>query len=67
MSSLARFNSLIYEKLFRRTTTFAIVIAVGAIIGDRMVDGLAESIFSKLNEGRLWKDVRKQLNLDAPK
>lgn len=59
--------SIVYDKLLRKTSTFAMVIAVGAIFADRAVDSVAESAWEKINEGRLWKDVKKQLNLEGPK
>ena len=59
--------SFVYQRFFRKTSTFVVVIGVGAIFGDRLVDVFAEGLFSKINEGRLWKDVRRQLNLEGPK
>ena len=65
MSNLAKINSFLYEKIFRRSSTFAIFIGVSAIFLDRAVDGLAESIFANINQGRLWKDVKRQLKLEG--
>lgn len=65
--NFARFNSFLYEKIFRRTSTFALFIGVTAIFADHMVDGIADTLFAKINEGRLWKDVKRQLKLEAPK
>lgn len=59
--------AVVYDKLFKKTSTFAMVIVVGAIFADRAVDTIAETAWSRINEGRLWKDVKKQLNLEAPK
>lgn len=53
--------SFIYQKLFRKTSTFVLVIGVTAIFADRFVDVAAETAFAKINEGRLWKDVKKTL------
>lgn len=65
--SFARVSSFLYDKVFRRTSTFVVFIGVSAIFADRLVDGVADNVFAKINEGRLWKDVKKQLNLEAPK
>lgn len=62
-----KFIAIVYDKVFRKTSTFALAIALGAIFADRAVDVVAETAWEKYNEGRLWKDVKKQLNLDAPK
>lgn len=59
--------AVIYDKLFRKTSTFVIAIGVTAIFADRVVDVVAETIWEKVNEGRLWKDVKRNLNLEAPK
>lgn len=63
----SKIASVIYDKLFRKTSTFVVAIGVTAIFADRAVDGIAETIWEKVNEGRLWKDVKRNLNLDAPK
>lgn len=63
-SKLAAF---VYDKVFRKTSTFVVFIGVTAIFADRLVDNVAETAFAKMNEGRLWKDVKRQLNLEAPK
>lgn len=67
MASLQRVSSLLYNRVFRKTSTFVVLIGVTAIYADRLVDWTAETAFAKINEGRLWKDVKKQLALDAPK
>lgn len=67
MSALKKFSQFAYDKVFRRTSTFVVTIGILAIFADRAVDVIAETAFTKINEGRLFKDVRKQLNLDAPK
>lgn len=64
---MSKINQFLYQRIFRRTSTFVLFIGVSAIFVDRSVDGIAETAFAKINEGRLFKDVRKQLNLDAPK
>lgn len=57
----------LYENVFKKTSRFVILIGITAVFADRAVDGISEAIFAKINEGRLFKDVKKQLNLEAPK
>lgn len=64
MSKIANF---VYQKLFRNASSFVVVIGLTAVFADRFVDFSADSLFAKINEGRLFKDVKKQLNLEAPK
>ena len=63
----SKLSAFLYDKVFRRTSTFVVFIGVTAIFADRLVDTVADTTFAKINEGRLWKDVKKQLNLEAPK
>lgn len=63
----SKIAAVLYDKLFRKTSTFVVAIGVTAIFADRLVDGVAETIWEKVNEGRLWKDVKRNLNLEAPK
>lgn len=67
MSSVGKLSHFLYNRVFRKTSTFVVIIGVTAIYADRMVDWTAETIFSKINEGRLFKDVKKQLALESPK
>ncbi|KAG9510722.1 Cytochrome b-c1 complex subunit 9, partial [Fragariocoptes setiger] len=55
--------STLYRNIFRRSSTFAVAILVGAIFADRGVSVLAEAIFERINEGRLWKHVKEQRGL----
>lgn len=67
MSGSSSIISVIYQNVFKRTSTFALLIGVTAVFADRVVDVVCESAFEKINEGHLWKDVKKQLNSGAPK
>lgn len=64
---MEKISKLAYRRVFRKTSTFAAAIGIGAIFLDRAVDVAAETIWEKNNEGKLWKDVKKQLNLEVPK
>lgn len=61
MAFIRRAAQVLYQNVFQKTSTFVIFIGVTAIFADRLVDSVAETAFAKMNEGRLWKDVRKQL------
>ncbi|CAF99242.1 unnamed protein product [Tetraodon nigroviridis] len=54
---MALANSL-YQTLFRRTSTFAITIMVGAVFFERMFDQGGDAIFEQLNRGKLWKHIK---------
>ena len=41
----------VYNLLFRRTSTFAITIMVGAVVFERMFDQGGDAIFEQLNRG----------------
>lgn len=43
--------SAIYQNLFRRTSTFAITIMVGAVFFERIFDQGGDAIFEQLNRG----------------
>ncbi|XP_068609003.1 cytochrome b-c1 complex subunit 9 [Brachionichthys hirsutus] len=53
--SLAR---TVYNSLFRRTSTFAVGIIVGAVLFERMFDQGSDAIFEQLNRGKLWKHIK---------
>ncbi|XP_021268688.1 cytochrome b-c1 complex subunit 9 [Numida meleagris] len=44
-----------YSALFRRTSTFALTVVLGAVLFERAFDQGADAIFDRLNEGKLWK------------
>ncbi|KAM9178585.1 cytochrome b-c1 complex subunit 9 [Mergus octosetaceus] len=47
-----------YSSLFRRTSTFALSIVLGAVVFERAFDQGADAIFEHLNEGKLWKHIK---------
>lgn len=61
MSTLQKLSKFAYQNVFRKTSTFIVLIGVGAIFADRGVDVIAETIWEKKNEGRLWKDVKTRI------
>ncbi|NXV75350.1 QCR9 protein, partial [Atlantisia rogersi] len=48
----------VYSALFRRTSTFAFTIVLGAVVFERAFDQGADAIFERLNEGKLWKHIK---------
>ncbi|XP_042661718.1 cytochrome b-c1 complex subunit 9 [Tyto alba] len=48
----------VYGALFRRTSTFALTIVLGAVLFERAFDQGADAIFEHLNEGKLWKHIK---------
>ncbi|XP_051960089.1 uncharacterized protein LOC127627658 isoform X2 [Xyrauchen texanus] len=48
----------VYNLLFRRTSTFAISIMVGAVFFERMFDQGGDAIFENINRGKLWKHIK---------
>ncbi|XP_069726817.1 cytochrome b-c1 complex subunit 9 [Phaenicophaeus curvirostris] len=47
-----------YRGLFRRTSTFALTIVLGAVLFERAFDQGADAIFDRLNQGKLWKHIK---------
>ncbi|XP_027720289.1 cytochrome b-c1 complex subunit 9 [Vombatus ursinus] len=48
----------VYSILFRRTSTFALTIAVGALFFERAFDQGGDAIYDSINQGKLWKHVK---------
>ncbi|KAM3874282.1 cytochrome b-c1 complex subunit 9 [Diretmus argenteus] len=48
----------VYNLLFRRTSTFAVTIVVGAVVFERMFDQGGNALFEQLNKGKLWKHIK---------
>ncbi|KAL3857740.1 hypothetical protein ACJMK2_012380 [Sinanodonta woodiana] len=57
----------IYQTLFRRTSTFALTIVVGTLFFERAFDEGTGYIFDRINAGKQYKDLKKQLELRAAK
>nr|AFM85899.1 cytochrome b-c1 complex subunit 9-like protein [Callorhinchus milii] len=52
------FARRVYNSLFRRTSTFALTIIVGAFVFERAFDQGGDALFEHLNRGKLWKHIR---------
>ncbi|XP_023275363.1 cytochrome b-c1 complex subunit 9 [Seriola lalandi dorsalis] len=48
----------VYNLLFRRTSTFAITIMVGAVFFERLFDHGGDAIYEQMNHGKLWKHIK---------
>ncbi|NXI24782.1 QCR9 protein, partial [Sterrhoptilus dennistouni] len=47
-----------YGSLFRRTSTFALSVVLGAVLFERVFDQGGDMLFEQLNEGKLWKHIK---------
>jgi len=50
--------SSVYQGIFKRTSTFAFAVCVGAIGFERGFDAFADWIWETNNKGKLWKDIK---------
>ncbi|XP_063271611.1 cytochrome b-c1 complex subunit 9 [Prinia subflava] len=48
----------VYGSLFRRTSTFALTVVLGAVLFERVFDQGADALFEQLNQGKLWKHIK---------
>ncbi|NXB25048.1 QCR9 protein, partial [Rhagologus leucostigma] len=48
----------VYGSLFRRTSTFALSVVLGAVLFERAFDQGVDALFEQLNEGKLWKHIK---------
>lgn len=48
----------VYNNLFRRSSTFALTILVGAFFFERVFDRASDGLFNNLNVGKQWMDVK---------
>lgn len=53
------FLTTLYNGVFKRTSTFALAVIVGAFFVERATDAAADAIFESVNKGKLWKDIKK--------
>ncbi|XP_055902469.1 cytochrome b-c1 complex subunit 9 [Eupeodes corollae] len=48
----------IYNSLFKRSSTFAVVILASTFFFERSFDMASEAIFTSANRGKLWNDIK---------
>ncbi|XP_002081248.2 cytochrome b-c1 complex subunit 9, partial [Drosophila simulans] len=49
---------VIYNTLFKRTSTYAVAIIASAFFFERALDVTSVAIFEGINKGKLWKDIK---------
>ncbi|RDD37822.1 Cytochrome b-c1 complex subunit 9 [Trichoplax sp. H2] len=47
----------LYNAIFRRSSTFALAILVGAVFFERAFDVGTDTYFNKVNRGKLFEDI----------
>ncbi|KAJ8042784.1 Cytochrome b-c1 complex subunit 9 [Holothuria leucospilota] len=67
------FTQTIYNTVFRRTSSYALAIVVGAVFFERFFDQLGDGLFDYMNKGmqshmqatcsKQWKDLKQDLAL----
>jgi ubiquinol-cytochrome c reductase subunit 9 len=60
MSSITK---TIYNLFFRRSATIALTTVVGVFAYERVINGLANYIYERRNQGKLWKHVQPTFKL----
>jgi len=48
----------LYQGVFKRTSTFALAIVVGAFGFERGFDSVADYVWETNNKGKLWRDIK---------
>ncbi|XP_053967436.1 cytochrome b-c1 complex subunit 9 [Anastrepha obliqua] len=49
---------VIYNSLFKRTSTYAVAIMASVFFFERALDVTSNTIFDSINKGKLWKDIK---------
>nr|AAT80769.1 mitochondrial ubiquinol-cytochrome c reductase [Branchiostoma belcheri tsingtauense] len=55
----------VYNNLFKRTSTFALTILLGAVFFERAFDSGGDMLWDHLNRGKQWKDIKDKYGLPA--
>ncbi|KPJ11617.1 Cytochrome b-c1 complex subunit 9 [Papilio machaon] len=50
--------SALNRNVFKRTSTFALVVAGGTFFFERTFEVISVGIFESINKGKLWKDIK---------
>ncbi|XP_056303158.1 cytochrome b-c1 complex subunit 9 [Danio aesculapii] len=51
-------SKTVYNLLFRRSSTFAVTVVVGAVFFERVFDQGGNALFEGINRGKLWKHIK---------
>ncbi|KAL0818389.1 hypothetical protein ABMA28_008862 [Loxostege sticticalis] len=46
------------RNVFKRTSTFALAIASGTFFFERTFDLVSNTLFERINKGKLWNDIK---------
>lgn len=55
---MAGFTETIYNAIFKKTSTMVLASVACTFFFERSFDLGAEILFEKINEGKLWKDIK---------
>ncbi|XP_055125285.1 cytochrome b-c1 complex subunit 9-like [Symphalangus syndactylus] len=58
--AMPTWTAKLYSLLFRRTSTFALTIAVGVLFFQRVFHQGAGKIYLHISEGKLWKHIKQK-------
>lgn len=47
-----------YNMFFKRTSTYALTMLVGAVLFERVFDNAVDNFWDRRNSGKLWKHIR---------
>uniref|UniRef100_T1KS03 Complex III subunit 9 n=1 Tax=Tetranychus urticae TaxID=32264 RepID=T1KS03_TETUR len=50
-------SNFVYNTFFKKSSSAALTVVVGAILFERGVDAFTDSVFEYYNRGRLWKNI----------
>lgn len=48
----------INRTIFRRTSTYALVVSLGTFLFEPLFESVTEGIFKRINKGKLWDDIK---------
>ncbi|XP_014240894.1 cytochrome b-c1 complex subunit 9 [Cimex lectularius] len=51
-------TSRLYNTVFKRSSTYAVVVVVGAFFFERTFDLFTDYYFENKNQGKLWKHIK---------
>uniref|UniRef100_T2M465 Complex III subunit 9 n=1 Tax=Hydra vulgaris TaxID=6087 RepID=T2M465_HYDVU len=54
-----------YNLLFKRSSTFAVTIIVGAFLFERTFDPIMDGIWERRNQGKLWNHIKSKYESPA--
>lgn len=52
--------NVVYNLLFKRSSTFTLVIITSSFMFERAVNLFTDKMFDSINKGKQWKDIKHQ-------